>query len=67
MVATDRIEGEMTIVDPTTLSQPWVVKLNYKRAEGWDRLIHDCYDNDRTGFDGDFYTIEAPLDAPPAQ
>jgi hypothetical protein len=23
-------------------------------------LIHDAYDNDRTGFDGDFYTIEPP-------
>ena len=34
MVAPDRIEGEMTIVDPATLSQPWVVKLNYKRADG---------------------------------
>ncbi len=59
-VAPDRIEGEMTIVDPATLSQPWVVKLAYVRAAGWDRLIHDSYDNDRTGFDGDYYTIESP-------
>jgi hypothetical protein len=58
MTAPDRIEGEMTIADPATLSEPWVVKLHYKRAEGWDRLIHDAYDNDRTGFDGDYYTIE---------
>jgi hypothetical protein len=58
MTAPDRIEGEMTIVDPATLTDPWVVKLRYKRAEGWDRLLHDAYDNDRTGFDGDFYTIE---------
>ena len=41
MVAPDRIEGEMTIVDPVTLSRPWVVKLTYKRADGFDRLIHD--------------------------
>jgi hypothetical protein len=27
-------------------------------------LIHDSYDNDRTGFDGDFYTIEPPADSP---
>jgi hypothetical protein len=67
MVAPNRIEGEMTIVDPATLSGPWVVKLAYNRADGWDRLIHDSYDNDRTGFDGDFYTIEPPLDSPPAQ
>jgi hypothetical protein len=63
-VGPDRIEGEMTIVDPATLSEPWVVKLNYLRAGGWDRLIHDSYDNDRTGFDGDYYTIEQPKDAP---
>jgi hypothetical protein len=65
MVAPDRIEGEMTIVDPATLSGPWVVKLAYNRANGWDRLIHDAYDNDRTGFDGDFYTIEPTADAEP--
>ncbi len=65
MVAPDRIEGEMTVVDPATLSQPWVVKLHYTRAAGWDRLIHDSYDNDRTGFDGDFYTIEPPKDSLP--
>jgi hypothetical protein len=58
MTAPDRIEGEMTIVDAATLSAPWVVKLDYKRAAGFDRLLHDAYDNDRTGFDGDFYTIK---------
>jgi len=58
MTAPDRIEGEMTVEDPATLLQPWVVKLNYKRAAGWDRLIHDSFDNNRTGFDGDYYTIE---------
>jgi hypothetical protein len=67
MVAPDRIEGEMTIVDPATLSAPWVVKLIYKKADGWDRLIHDGYDNDRTGFDGDFYTIRPPEEQPAAQ
>jgi hypothetical protein len=65
MVAPDRIEGEMTVVDPATLTREWVVKLNYKRAAGWDRLIHDAYDNDRTGFDGDFYTIKPAADAEP--
>jgi len=66
-IAPDRIEGEMTVEDPATLSRPWVVKLAYKRADGWDRLIHDSYNNDRTGFDGDFYTIEPPKDSPAAQ
>jgi len=63
MTSPDRIEGEMTIVDAATLSAPWVVKLHYKRAQGWDRLIHDAFDNDRTGFDGDFYTIKPSTEA----
>ena len=63
------IEGEMTVVDPATLSRDWVVRLQYKRADGWDRLLHDAYDNDRTGFDGDFYTIKplAEAETPAAQ
>ncbi len=65
-VAPDRIEGQMTIEDPATLARPWVVELAYKRADGWDRLIHDSYDNDRTGFDGEFYTIEPSAEATPA-
>ena len=64
LVSPDRIEGEMTIEDPVTLTRPWVVKLTYKRAEGFDRLIHDSFFNDRTGFDGDFYTIK-PSAGPP--
>jgi hypothetical protein len=59
-VAPDRIEGEMRIEDPATLTGPWVVQLRYKRATGFDRLIHDSFFNDRTGFDGDYYTIEPP-------
>ncbi len=66
-VSPDRIEGEMTIEDPVTLSAPWVVKLTYKRAEEFDRLIHDSYFNDRTGFDGDFYTIKPSAGAPTVQ
>jgi hypothetical protein len=41
------------------------VKLDYKRAAGWDRLIHESFDNNRTGFDGDYYTIEPSKGAPP--
>ena len=67
LVSPDRIEGEMTIEDPVTLTRPWVVKLTYKRAEGFDRLIHDSFFNDRTGFDGDFYTIKPEAGAPIVQ
>ncbi|WP_336980182.1 hypothetical protein [Altererythrobacter fulvus] len=58
MVSHDRIEAEMTIEDPVTLASPWKVKLAWVRADGFDRMIHDNYDNDRTGFDGEFNTIE---------
>lgn len=66
-IAPDRIEGEMTIEDPANLSRPWTVALTYKRADGFDRLIHDAYFNDRTGFDGDFYTIEPSAGPPTVQ
>ncbi|KPL67104.1 hypothetical protein SZ64_02725 [Erythrobacter sp. SG61-1L] len=62
MVSPDRIEAEMTIEDPVTLAAPWKVNLAWVRAEGFDRMIHDNYDNDRTGFDGEFNTIEPTSD-----
>jgi hypothetical protein len=36
------------------------VKWSYRRAEGIDRLLHDAYTNDRTGFNGELLTIEPP-------
>jgi hypothetical protein len=52
----DRIESVMTIEDPVTLAEPWVIQLSYVPA-GSDRLIHDDYDNDRSEVDGDTFTI----------
>jgi hypothetical protein len=49
---------EMTITDPTTLSQPWTTKFRFQPAEGFDRMFYDSYDGDRTGFDGEMNTIE---------
>jgi hypothetical protein len=49
---------EMTITDPTTLTQPWTTKFRFEPAEGFDRLLYDSYDGDRTGFDGEYNTIE---------
>ena len=60
MTAPDRIDSDITIEDPSTLTQPWNVTIRYRRAEGVDRLIHDAYTNDRTGFDGELLTIEPP-------
>jgi len=62
MVGPNRIESEMTIEDPATLTGPWKVKLAFTPAKGFDRMIHMDYDNDRTGFDGEFNTIEKPKD-----
>lgn len=59
----DRIEGTFTITDPTTLTQPWVVQVAYKRAEGFDRMISIDFENDRTGSDSEgVNTIEPPKD-----
>jgi hypothetical protein len=52
----DRIESTMTIEDPVTLAEPWVMELSYVRA-GSDRLIHDDYANDRSEVVGDTFTI----------
>jgi hypothetical protein len=58
--APDRIEGEMTIEDPATLAKPYVVKLAYVRSTEVDRLFYDSFSNNRSGFDGQFNTIEPP-------
>jgi hypothetical protein len=58
MTGPDMIEGEITITDPKTLTQPWTLKLAYTRAKGFDRMISIEYENDRTGFDGTSNTIE---------
>jgi hypothetical protein len=56
----DRIESVMTIEDPVTLAEPWVIELVYVRATGLDRLVHDDYDNDRSELDGGIFTIMPP-------
>ena len=59
-VGPDRIENEMTIEDPETLSAPWRVKIVYVRAEGLDRLIHEAFTNDRSEVENGVFTIEPP-------
>jgi hypothetical protein len=58
MTAPDRIESDITIEDAATLTRPWNLKMVYRRMESVDRLIHEAFDNDRTGFDGQSFTIE---------
>src|SRR5690606_2920983 len=62
LVAPGRIEGEMTITDPVTLTAPWTVSLAYVRVEAMDRLIHesDIFDNDRSLVDRESLTIAPP-------
>ena len=56
----DRLESEMTITDPETLNGEWKLTLAYRRETEMDRLFHGAFDNDRTGAEGEFLTIEAP-------
>ncbi|HSG34693.1 MAG TPA: hypothetical protein VLA37_09165 [Sphingomonadaceae bacterium] len=53
-----RLVDEITITDPVTLAGPWKATLRYERDESYDRLLYDSYDGDRTGFDGEYNTIE---------
>lgn len=58
MTAPDRIESEFTVHDPATLTEPWVVRLAYVRATGYDRMFHMDFDNDRTALEGESLTIQ---------
>jgi len=60
MVSPGKIEGEITITDPVTLAQPWVVKLSWTRDDSFGRMIHDVFTNDRT--DSENGTIAPPKD-----
>jgi hypothetical protein len=39
---------DITIEDPTTLTKPWTAHLAFQPAEGFERMVYDNYDNDRT-------------------
>ena len=43
-----RLVDDITIEDPTTLAGPWKARLAFMPAEGFDRMVYDNYDNDRT-------------------
>lgn len=58
MTGPDRIESEMTITDPATLTGPWVVKLAWRRDPATDRMFHDAFDNDRNEVEGPMLTIK---------
>jgi hypothetical protein len=63
-VSKDRIEGEMTITDPVTLTGPWTVKFAFVPA-GIDRMIHEGDTLlDREQVQGDAATITPPKSDP---
>lgn len=39
---------DIVIDDPTTLTGPWKAHLAFQPAEGFERMVYDNYDNDRT-------------------
>lgn len=56
----DRMQLTMRVEDPAVLTGPWEATVEYKRAEGLDRLIHNVFENDRSSVDGDSLTIAPP-------
>lgn len=54
----DRLVSQVTVTDPVTLSQPWAAEVSWIREEGFDRMVQIDWDNDRTGFDGEYNTIQ---------
>ena len=55
----DRLESEVTVTDPVTLTAPFTAHVSYVRELGFDRMIQIDWDNDRTGVDENgFNTIE---------
>ena len=55
-----RLLDDLTIDDPTTLTTPWVLHLVFVPAEGFERMVYDTFDNDRTDSEGG--TIAPPKD-----
>ncbi len=60
MTAPGRIEADITIEDPATLTQPWKVKMVYVHPEGSRPADSRAFGNDRTGFDGESLTLSRP-------
>lgn len=56
----DTLIDEITIVDPVALTGPWTTRLTFVRDNGFDRMIHIHFDNDRTVYEDGVATIETP-------
>ena len=61
MVGPDRLEDELTVEDPASLTRPWTVTIPYKRVAGLDRIVHGfCNENDRNPVVDGKITIAPP-------
>ena len=49
----DRLINQVTVVDPQTMTGPFVAEVASVRDEGFDRMVQIDWDNDRTGVDAD--------------
>ena len=47
-----RLIDDITIDDPRTLTEPWTVHITFVPARGFERMVYDTYDNDRTDSEG---------------
>lgn len=56
----DRLVDEITIHDPVALTQPWTTRLTFVRDQGFDRMVHIHFDNDRTVYENGVATIVTP-------
>lgn len=57
----ERLVSDVTVEDPETLEEPFHTQVSWLADAGFDRMIHINWDNDRTGYDGDYNTIEAEV------
>jgi hypothetical protein len=57
----DKVDDQLTVEDPVSLTEPWIVTLSYKRVTSIDRVVHgDCTENDRNPVVNGEITIEPP-------
>lgn len=47
LVARDRLEDEVTLIDPKALTRPWVSKRHYVRRPDWQFVEYVCAENNR--------------------
>lgn len=60
LTAPGRIEGQITVEDPQTLTKSWTYKIAYLRTPNIDRLVQDTFDNDRSEVENGAFIIMPP-------